>query len=142
MYNIIGTIIEQPTTLNNKIVEYYKEIEPKLTEYTTDALNASVFGQDNQPTFNKGNDFHYLCLLLTIIYYDEQTYYNTNGVYRTQEEKYDEYNLEVKRLYFNKYHQFDIVPLYIIFDIIDGVTDDILGPDLNTVDLNNLIPEM
>lgn len=138
MYNKLDEKIEQPTILNSKIVAFYKEVKSKVTEYTTDGLDGSVFGQDVQPIANKANDFHYLCLLLTMIYYDEAMYYNKNGVYRTKEEKYDEYDLETKRLYFNKYHQFDVVPLYTIFDITDAEVDEILGPDAD-VDLDYLI---
>jgi hypothetical protein len=142
MYSVIDKELDQPTVLNSKIVDYYKAIQDKMDSYSSDAINGSVFGQDVQGVYNKGNDFHYLLTLLVIIYYDEEMYYNSNGIYRTQEEKYEEYGLDQKRLYFNKYHQFDIVPLYKIFDIIDNTTgctsNTILGPDTD-VDLDCLI---
>jgi len=142
MYNVLDKKIEQPTELNEKIVLYYDYVKDKLDEYTEEAISNTVFGKEVQGNFNEGNDFHYLLTYLCIIYYDEKMYYDDNGVHRTQEELYEEYDLETKRLYFHKYHHFDIVPLYDIFDIMDLSTltgDDIFCSGSTDVDLDCLI---
>ena len=140
MYTILDETISQPTILNGMITSFYNAVVTPLVKYANNAIEDVVFGQDVQPTINQGNDFHYLLTLLVIIHYDEAVYYNANATNRTQAELYEEYSLEEKRLYFNKNHQFDIVPLYSIFNITDSTcsNDTILGPDTD-VDLDCLI---
>jgi len=142
MYNILDKIIDQPSELNEKVILYYNYVKDKMDGYTETIISNIIFGKEDHGYVNKGNDFHYLLAYLCIIYYDEKTYYEVNGVYRTQEELYDEYDLETKRLYFHKYHQFDIVPLYDIFDIMGISTltgDDIFCSGSTDVDLDCLI---
>jgi len=141
MYTELNKLIEQPTSLNNKIILFVELVAGKVDGYIDSLIASTAFGNSGTAYACKGNDFMYLLVHLLNAYDYSQTQ-NSAGVTYGETEVFSDYGLEDIRNYFQVEHGFDIVPLFDVFGLRNDSCDPsvLFGSSNDYVDITCLIP--
>lgn len=122
---------KEPSTLQALTRDFYKSIQVYLEDLLQESYEYSVFGKCAQSIYDKINDFHYLYMLMIVIYQEQQedkdiNYYINEECNVDNGAKYyiDKYNLACIKKHFmcNKFNVSQALQIF-------GLDPDMLNRD-------------
>ena len=73
----------EATLMHSQIADYYEAVRPFMDSITEDIFQAEMYGKETESLYNKGNDFHYLMVMLLMISDERKNDVNWDALYGT-----------------------------------------------------------
>ena len=111
--NCCDTYVSYEQTI---MAEYYEKVFTVIDNLISSVFARSIYGRTTEMEYNRINDFHYLGILLFIIWKRRKEYFALNGTIQPLSEVYSIYRLQcIKRTFQCK--GYEIEPLLEVFDL-------------------------
>ena len=108
------------SVLQQMIASYYAQASNFMFDINDEIYSKEVFGKDTEQIYNRQNDFHYLLILLVIIYNEQQDDIAW-GISHNIDYYYNEHNLGcIRRNFLCK--GYDIISLLRVFNMDPNMT--------------------